>query len=147
MHGTNTHQMCSRNRLVAQFCPNIVAFSCHRYSEFFWEALPNMLKLGDNQQVVEGVCGLLYAELLIKFLNVPIKKLQRQKCYICPFSEEINSKIMNTFTLQSQNGRYVLFVLQVAGNWDVVEIIWSRRNINLKRVKPTRCYTMVCWTL
>ena len=89
-----------------------------------------MLKLGDSQQVVEGVCGLLYAELIIKFLNIPIKSLQRQKCTICPFSEEINSKIMNTFTLHSPTGRYVLFVLQVGGNWDVVEIVWHRRNIN-----------------
>jgi hypothetical protein len=89
-----------------------------------------MLKLGDSQQVVEGVCGLLYAELLIKFLNIPIKNISRQKCPVCPFSEEINSKIMNTFTLQSPNGRYVLFVLQVGSNWDVVEIICHRRNIN-----------------
>jgi len=89
-----------------------------------------MLELGDNQQVVEGVCGLLYAELIIKFLNVPIKKLHRQKFPICPFSEEINTKIMNTFTLHSPTGRYVLFVLHVCGNWDVVEIIWHRRHIN-----------------
>jgi len=89
-----------------------------------------MLKLSNSQQVVEGVCGLLYAELLIKFLNIPIKNLHRQKSGICPFSEEINSKIMNAFTLQSPTGRYVLFVLQVGGNWDVVEIIWHRRNIN-----------------
>jgi hypothetical protein len=75
------------------------------YSEFFWKTLPNMLELGDNQQVVEGVCGLLYAELIIKFLNVPIKKLHRQKFPICPFSEEINTKIMNTFTLHSPTGR------------------------------------------
>jgi hypothetical protein len=89
-----------------------------------------MLKLSDRQQVVEGVCGLLYAELIIKFLNIPIKNMHRQKYAICPFSEEINSKIMNTFTLQSPNGRYVLFVLQVGGNWDVAEVIWHRRNIN-----------------
>jgi hypothetical protein len=89
-----------------------------------------MLKLGDSQQVVEGVCGLLYAELIVKFLTVPIKNLHSQKYVICPFSEEINSKIVNTFTLQSPTGRYVLFVLHVGGNWDVVEIIWHRRNIN-----------------
>jgi hypothetical protein len=89
-----------------------------------------MLNLSDKQQVVEGVCGLLYAELIIKFLKIPIKNLHRRKYAICPFSEEINSKIMNTFTLQSPTGRYVLFVLQVGGKWDVVEIIWHRRNIN-----------------
>jgi hypothetical protein len=89
-----------------------------------------MLELGDSQQVVEGVCGLLYAELIIKFLSIPMKKLQRQKSLIFPFSEEISTKIMNTFTLQSPTGRYVLFVLRVCGNWDVVEIIWYRRNIN-----------------
>jgi len=66
-----------------------------------------MLKLGDNQQVVEGVCGLLYAELLIKFLNIPMKNLQRQKHALFSFSEEITAKIMNTFTLQSPTGRYV----------------------------------------
>jgi hypothetical protein len=69
-----------------------------------------MLKLGDSQQVVEGVCGLLYAELLIKFLNIPMKILQRRKHALSSFSEEITSKIMNTFTLQSPTGRYVLFV-------------------------------------
>ena len=67
-----------------------------------------MLERGDSQQVVEGVCGLLYAELIIKFLNIPIKTLRRQKPSVCPFSEEINTKIMNTFTLQSPTGRYVL---------------------------------------
>jgi hypothetical protein len=89
-----------------------------------------MLELGDSQQVVEGVCGLLYVELLIKFLNKPMKNFQRQKHAVCPFSEEINSKIMNTFTLKSPTGRYVLFVLHVCGNWDVIEIIWHGRNIN-----------------
>jgi hypothetical protein len=89
-----------------------------------------MLKLNDSEEVVKGVCGLLYAELIIKFLNIPIRKLHSQKYGFCTFSEEINSKIMNTFTLEAPNGRYVLFVLQVGGNWDVVEIIWHRRNIN-----------------
>jgi len=74
-----------------------------------------MLKLSDSQRVVEGVCGLLYAEQIIKFLSIPIKKIHRQKVPICPFSEEISTKIINTFTLQSPTGRYVLFVLHICG--------------------------------
>lgn len=64
-----------------------------------------MLKLGNSQQVVEGVCALVYADLLIKFLNISAKSLQRQKYVICPYSEDINSKIINTFTLQTPSGR------------------------------------------
>lgn len=75
------------------------------FSKFFWDTLPNMLKFGNNQQVVEGVCALVYADLLIKFLNISVKSLQRQKYVICPYSEVINSKIINTFTLKSPNGR------------------------------------------
>jgi hypothetical protein len=78
---------------------------CHRFSVFFWGNLPNILKLGNSQQVVENVCALLYADLLIKFLNTSVKSLQRQKHIICPYSEDINSKIINTFTVQSPNGR------------------------------------------
>jgi hypothetical protein len=83
-----------------------------------------MLERGNNQQAVEGVCGLIYADLLIKFLNIHIRILKGQKRAICPFSEEINSKIINTFTLNSPTGRYLLFILQVGGPWDVVEVIW-----------------------
>ncbi|GFG30020.1 hypothetical protein Cfor_00612 [Coptotermes formosanus] len=75
------------------------------FSVFFWETLPSMLKLGNSQQVVEGVCALVYADLLIKFLNISAKSLQRQKYVICPYSEDINSKIINTFTLQTPSGR------------------------------------------
>lgn len=82
-----------------------------------------MLELSNKQQVVEGVCGLVYADLLIKFLNISVKSLRSKKFAICPFSEKINSKIINTFTLQSPSGRFVLFVLQVDGNWDVVWLI------------------------
>jgi hypothetical protein len=74
-----------------------------------------MLEQGNNQQVVEGVCGLMYADLLIKFLNIHTRNLKGQKRAICPYSEEINSKIINTFTLQSKAGRYLLFILQVGG--------------------------------
>jgi hypothetical protein len=77
----------------------------HRFSLFFWDTLPHVQKLRNSQQVVEGVCALLYADLLIKFLNISVKSLQRQKNIICPYSEDVNAKIINTFTVQSTNGR------------------------------------------
>jgi hypothetical protein len=58
------------------------------------------------QEAVEGVCALMYSDSLIKFLKIPAKCLQRKKnVTICPYSKDIDSKIINTFTVQSPNGR------------------------------------------
>lgn len=75
------------------------------FSLFFWETLPNLLNIGNSEQVLEGVCALLYADLLIKFLNTSVKSLQKQKNVICPYSEDINFKIISTFTMKSASGR------------------------------------------
>ncbi|KDR22974.1 DNA-directed RNA polymerase I subunit rpa49 [Zootermopsis nevadensis] len=75
------------------------------FSSFFSQTLPNVLQLGSSQPVIESVCALLYADLLIKFLNTSLKSLQKQKNIVCPYSEDVNSKIINTFTVQSPHGR------------------------------------------
>jgi hypothetical protein len=64
-----------------------------------------LLNIGYSEQVLEGVCALLYADLLIKFLNTSLKSLQKQKNIICPYSEDINFKIISTFTMKSASGR------------------------------------------
>jgi hypothetical protein len=62
------------------------------------------LNIDNSEQVLEGVCALLYADMLIKFLNTPVKNLKKLKNVICPYSEDINSKIISTFTMKSANG-------------------------------------------
>lgn len=50
---------------------------------------------------------LIYIQAIATWLNMPIKDAKKRGIKVCLVSEEINSYIINTYSVQSNHGRYV----------------------------------------
>lgn len=55
-------------------------------------------KVKDN--LVDRLAGVLFIEILIKFIKLPVKKLCGKKTVLCSFSPLITSKILNEFCIR-----------------------------------------------
>ncbi|KAL2720866.1 DNA-directed RNA polymerase I subunit RPA49-like [Vespula squamosa] len=71
-------------------------------SKFFTHALRFLKSDPDN---IKKVTLLLYIEAVAKWLNMPIKDAKKRGINICPYSEEVNSHIIETYSIQSYSGR------------------------------------------
>ncbi|XP_046820794.1 uncharacterized protein LOC124425058 [Vespa crabro] len=71
-------------------------------SKFFTHALRFLKSDPDN---IKKVALLLYIETVSKWLNIPIKDAKKRGINICPYSEEVNSHIIETYSIQSYSGR------------------------------------------
>ncbi|XP_043667245.1 uncharacterized protein LOC122628737 isoform X3 [Vespula pensylvanica] len=71
-------------------------------SKFFTHALRFLKSDPDN---IKKVALLLYIEAVAKWLNMPIKDAKKRGINICPYSEEVNSYIIETYSIQSYSGR------------------------------------------
>lgn len=70
-----------------------------RDSLFFKFCYNNAKKSKDNLQ--DRLAGLLFIEVLIKFLKTPTKQLASRRTVFCSFSNAIHSKILNEFCIKS----------------------------------------------
>lgn len=77
-------------------------YSIYSKSKFFTHALRFLKSDPDN---IKKVALLLYIEAVAKWLNMPIKDAKKRGINICPYSEEVNSYIIETYSIQSYSGR------------------------------------------
>ncbi|XP_015176579.1 PREDICTED: DNA-directed RNA polymerase I subunit RPA49-like isoform X2 [Polistes dominula] len=61
--------------------------------------------LKSDPDYIKKVSILLYMDAVSKWLNIPIKDVKKRGASICPESEEINSHIIDTYSIQSNGGR------------------------------------------
>ncbi|XP_076663204.1 uncharacterized protein LOC143366219 [Andrena cerasifolii] len=54
---------------------------------------------------VKKMALLLYIQAVVTWLNMPIKDAKKRGIEVCPFSHEVNSYIMDTYSVQSSHGR------------------------------------------
>ncbi|KAG8247208.1 hypothetical protein J6590_065876 [Homalodisca vitripennis] len=73
------------------------------YSQFFIDAIERL----QNKVNTERIKILLFVEALLRFINIPLKKLKKSDLgwKICPFSTEIAKKILEEFMINSAGGR------------------------------------------
>ncbi|KAI4500073.1 hypothetical protein M0802_004943 [Mischocyttarus mexicanus] len=64
-----------------------------------------MRLLKSDPDYIRKVSILLYMDAVSNWLNIPIKETKKRNLCICPQSKEINSHIINTYSLQANNGR------------------------------------------
>lgn len=69
------------------------------YSKFFQTCLN---KVPNN---IHCTKILLYAECLLKFISMGYKDLRKKNVVICPESQSLNNRILETFTVSSDSGR------------------------------------------
>lgn len=50
---------------------------------------------------------LIYIQAVVTWLNMPMKDAKKRGVQVCPDSEEVNSYIMDTYSIESTHGRYV----------------------------------------
>ena len=74
-----------------------------RKSKFFGRTL-KLLK--SDPDSVKKMALLLYIQAVVTWLNMPIKDAKKRGIQVCPFSHEVNSYIMDTYSVQSNHGRY-----------------------------------------
>lgn len=60
-----------------------------------------------NSDSVRKTALLLYIEAVAGWLNMPIRDAKKRGIEVCPGSQEMNEYITNTYSVQSNHGRYV----------------------------------------
>ena len=68
----------------------------------FYEKSMNILK-NDSDSTVK-IAMLLYIEAVLHWLNHPLKSFKKD-ALICPYSSEISTYIMDTYSIVTANGR------------------------------------------
>ncbi|XP_069668742.1 uncharacterized protein Polr1E isoform X2 [Periplaneta americana] len=107
----NLHDFVSAEELTSlqeqaiQIMKDSKNFKKEDFSPFFWHCISKISDTGNSKQLLERFCLLLYADNLIKFLRTNMKLLRRQRFMICPYSEDISKKIMDTFSFDTPSGR------------------------------------------
>lgn len=71
-----------------------------------------------NKLCLERIKALLYIDSMLKFVNTPERKLQKQDLHkrICPFSTLVAKKITENFTVDINGSRFVGFLSSVFTN-------------------------------
>ena len=82
-----------------------IAFS--RDSKFFIQILKNLKSDPNN---IKKTALLVYIQAVAIWLNMPIKDAKKRGIEVCLASQEINSHIIDTYSVQSNHGRYIYVV-------------------------------------
>lgn len=75
-----------------------------RSSKFFTHILKN-LKSDPNS--IDKIALLIYIQAVATWLSMPIKDAKKRGIGVCLASQEINSYIIDTYSVQSNHGRYI----------------------------------------
>lgn len=83
---------------------NICIYCFFRNSKFFTRTLYHVKSDPDS---LKKAALLIYVQSVAAWLNMPIKDAKKRGIEVCSASQEINSHIIDTYSVQSKHGRYV----------------------------------------
>lgn len=76
----------------------------YRKAKFFVWSLKRLKSDPDN---IKKVALLIYIRAVVTWLNMPIKEAKKRHVDVCSSSEQVNTHVMDTYSIQSNTGRYI----------------------------------------
>lgn len=103
----NVHDIIPEDKLETLY-PKAKEILDHDYSEFegkmkFFVRILKQLKSDPDN--VKKTALLLYVQAVMTWLNLPIKETKKRCILVCPSSSVVNTHIIDTYSIQSLNGR------------------------------------------
>lgn len=80
----------------------MLAFSTFREPLFFAETLEKLVNSGNH---MHKIAILLYMQAISNWLNIPLKLAKKKESEICPYSSEVITHVIDSYSLPSAHGK------------------------------------------